>query len=403
MERRLLVAGQPVALGARAFDLLVELAARPGQLRSKNELIDAVWPGVVVEEGNLATQISTLRKVLGGDVIATIPGRGYRFTARLEAPAPADTAAAASSRAASGQAEPGDAVPAPWPSAPPPAPSPLPTTAPAAAPPVLRTNLPQPLPALLGRADDLAALGALVDAHPLVSVVGAGGMGKSLLAQHLLASRRGTYPHGVCWVELAPLTDPAALPGAIARALGVPVGGSDALAGLCGALAPLAMLVALDNAEHLLEPLAVLVQALMGAASQVRIVVTSQVPLQLPAERVYRIGALAVPQGALPAEPARAFGAVALFVDRAQAADARFELTDANAPAVIDLCRQLDGLALAIELAAARAPMLGVHKLAASMGDRLKLLTGGRNRTAPAPPADPARRAGLEPRPAGRA
>ena len=142
--------------------------------------------------------------------------------------------------------------------------------------------------------------------------------------------------------------------------------------------------MALDNAEQLVDPVARLCAALCEAAPGLRLVVTSQVPLKLAAERVYRIGALAVPQGALPAAQAREFGAVALFTERAQAADSRFVLTDANAPAVIELCRALDGLALAIELAAARAPMLGVQRLASSMQDRLKLLTTSRNRAAPA-------------------
>lgn len=115
-----------------------------------------------------------------------------------------------------------------------------------------------------------------------------------------------------------------------------------------------------------------------------RLLVTSQAPLKLAAERVYRLESLAVPHRALPAEQALAFGAVALFTERAKDADARFALTDANAPAVIELCRALDGLALAIELAAARAPMLGVQRLTSLMQDRLKLLTTSRNRTAPA-------------------
>ena len=113
---------------------------------------------------------------------------------------------------------------------------------------------------------------------------------------------------------------------------------------------------------------------MLDKAPGVRFVVTTQAPLKLASEMVYRIGPLTVPQGPLPAAQALGFSAVALFVDRARMADARFVLTDANAPAVIELCRQLDGLALAIELAAARAPMLGVQRLAASMGDRLKVL-----------------------------
>src|SRR6185369_6701303 len=166
-ERRLLIDGHAARLGARAFDLLLALAERPGRLVDKATLIDLVWPGLVVQENNLAAQMSALRKLLGEDVIATIPGRGYRFVAPLDGPAA--------------------------PHAPP---------SPPARGPLLRTNLPAELPALLGRGDDLAALGALIDQPRLVSVVGAGGVGKSLLTQHVLAARRAAYVHGVCWIEL---------------------------------------------------------------------------------------------------------------------------------------------------------------------------------------------------------
>jgi predicted ATPase len=154
------------------------------------------------------------------------------------------------------------------------------------------------------------------------------------------------------------------------------------------------LLVALDNAEHLLAAVGGTALALLQAAPDLRLLVTSQAPLRLAAEQVYRVEPLSTPAGPLPAALAQAFSAVALFVERARAVDARFVLRDADAPAVIALCRQLDGVPLGIELAAARAPLLGIARLAAAMDDRLKLLT--RNRDAAAPARQQTLRATLE-------
>ena len=366
-ERRLLVDGQAATLGARAFDLLLAMVDEPGLLLTKNILLDRIWPGLVVQENNLAAQVSALRKVLGGELIATIPGRGYRFTGRPVAAGfalPSElTLALAESQASTPETTPADLAPV--------------HVAP-------RTNLPERLTPLIGRDGDLAALGALSQAHRLITVVGAGGIGKTRLAQTFLLNQRLGWQHGVCWVELAQVNDPLALPEAIAAALGVRLGTGEPLAGLCAAVAPLRMLVALDNAEHLLSSVARVVQTLLVHAPGLHLVVTSQTPLRLAAERVFRLDALAVPSGPLVAAQALGFGAVALFTERAQAADRHFGLTDANAPTVIELCRALDGLALAIELAAARVALLGVPRLLSSMQDRFKLLTHNRDGIAPA-------------------
>ncbi|MCW5658115.1 MAG: winged helix-turn-helix domain-containing protein [Burkholderiaceae bacterium] len=355
-ERRLLLDGRVAPLGARAFDVLVALAERPGRLVDKATLMELVWPGLVVQENNLAAQVSALRKLLGDAVIATIPGRGYRFVAQLEAPPAVDGV-------------PASVAPA------------VPPTAPAV--PALRTNLPVELPVLFGRTSELAALDEIVERHRLVSVVGPGGVGKSLLTQHVLAARRGTYRHGVCWVELAGVADAPALPGAVAAALGIECGSGDATQALVAAVKPLTMLLALDNAEHLLADVATLCLALHRAAPGLRLLVTSQAPLHVGAEQVLRIDPLALPERGLAAAQALQFGSVALFVERVQAIDRRFALDAGNAGAVIELCHALDGLPLAIELAAARAPLLGVSRLLASMRDRFALLTHGRNRAAP--------------------
>lgn len=343
LQRQLLIAGRPAPLGARAFDVLLALIERPGQLLTKSELLDRVWAGRVVEENNLVVQVGTLRKLLGAEVIATIPGRGYRFAGWPEDPI---------SNA--------------------PAPAPTPSTE-------QRPTLPEVLPPLFGRDDELAALGALITAHRLITIVGAGGMGKSRVAQQLLSEQRELQPQGVAWVELAGLSDPALLPGSIASALGLQIGSADPLKSLVGALRHQHMLLALDNAEHLLDAVAGVVRALLDGSSGLRVLVTSQVPLKLPDERLFRLGALAVPDGDMGIDEALGHGAMALFVERVQAVDRRFVLGPENLQEVIGICRQLDGLALAVELAAARVPLLGVSGLASALGERLQLLTGGRH------------------------
>ena len=292
-------------------------------------------------------QVNALRKVLGNELVGTVPGHGYQFTAKVE----------------------GREVAAPL------------TPAPIAD---LQSHLPRVLPAMLGRDRDISVLGAMVDRHALVSVVGAGGIGKTLLVQHLLDRRRSSFRHGVCWVELAGVTDGAAVPATIAVALGVHLGPGDSFAALATVIGPLNLLLALDNTEHLAEAVGRLAPLLMNAAPGLKLVVTSQARLGVEAERVQRLTTLDLPHADAGVEEALGTGAVALFVDRAQAVDARFELTPANVAGVVEVCRTLDGLPLAIELAAARAPVLGVYGLASSMADRLRVLTRNRNRTAPA-------------------
>ena len=369
--RQVLVDGQTAKLGARAYDLLLVLIENRDRVVSKNELLEIIWPGLVVEENNLQVHVSALRKLLGPQTISTIPGRGYRFTATLlpiTASAP-DTVAAL--RAASF------------------------AEAPHAKPARRSSDQVSESHTLFGRDDDIAALTRLANTHRLVTIAGAGGIGKTALAHAVARASATAFTHGVWLVELAPLTDGAQLAPTIASALQVTLGGGhkgDVARALADAVQDRHMLIVLDNCEHLVQPIALLATRLLTAAPKLHLLATSQEPLKLNDEQVYRVGTLALPTG-VTLEDARQAGAVRLFESRAHAADARFVLTDANVAAVVDICTQLDGIALAIELAAARVQLLGVQGLRDRLGQRLFVLSGG---SRVAPPRHRTLRAALE-------
>jgi len=351
-ERQVWVDGRVAKLGARAFDVLHALFERRDRLVTKNELLSVVWPDVVVEENNLQVQISTLRKLLGPAAITTIPGRGYQFTASswVDGRAVGDRTLDAA-----------PVVPAP----------------PAQATPTKAVgNLPDELPPLYGRDDDLAALRTLIDQHRLVSIVGAAGIGKTALAQALAHVERAAFDDGVWLIELAPIGDAALVVPTVADPLALQLGIDAQPKDLAERLRGAKCLLVLDNCEHLLQAVAELAQALLRYAHGVRIVVTTQEPLKLGDEYVYRLNGLVLPEEGDTAE-ARDVGAVMLFGARARAADPRLVIDEHNLPTVIDICRQLDGLPLAIELAAARVPLLGIDGLHARLGERLRLLTAG--------------------------
>lgn len=338
--RQLRVDGQAAKLGARAFDVLLALIDRRDRTVTKSELLDVVWPGLVVEENNLQVHIWTLRKLLGPQAISTIPGRGYRFTVVLAADANAVKTA------------------------------PLPVSAPVSQPVEIAATL-------FGRDDDLIALSKAVTAHRLVTLVGTSGIGKTLLAKAVAAEMKPTFADDTWIVDLAALNDGAQLAPAIARTLNVTLVAGASADALATALQRQRLLIVLDNCEHLLLSVATLAALLLAAAPQLHVLATSQEPLKLPSEHLYRVGTLALPAEATLAtlDQARHSGAVRLFEERARQADMRFTLTEANIEAVVDICTQLDGVALAIELAAARVALLGVHGVRDRLGQRLSLLS----------------------------
>ncbi len=352
-ERQLRVDGVAVSVGARAFDLLLALIERRDRLVTKSELLELVWPGLVVEENNLQVQVSALRKLLGPQVIATVPGRGYRFSAALNGEAHDDAIAGAEAQ----PVRPADPTPA-----------------------ARRSNLPAELAALYGRDDELRALRRLLEEHRLVTVVGTGGIGKSRLAQAAAHASIERFPDGAWMVELSGLAEAALLPNTVAGALDIEITGGSALDELIAGLAPKAMLLVLDNCEHLLHAVESLVAAIERGAPNVTLLATSQEPLRAPEEQQYRLIPLAVPS-ATEAGEARDFGALLLFEARVRAVDPRFALDEETAPLAIDICRRLDGLPLAIELAAARVGTLGLRAVRDKLDARFKLLTGGSRAT----------------------
>jgi len=339
LQRSVLIDGTPAKLGGRAFDVLLALVERRDRVLSKHELMDLVWPKLVVEEGNLLVHIVALRKLLGPRAITTIPGRGYRFVLPIDEVKSFGSVASAPASVAIG-------------------------------------NLPAS-PTLFGRSQDLDAVAALLREHPVVTIVGAGGIGKTCMALVAGAAAEIEVSEGRWWVELAPITDGTQVPASIAGALGLQLSsGRSPHESLATSLGSKNLLLVLDNCEHLADDIAPLIDLLRGRAPNVRLLVTSQESLKCRDEQVYRLGALAVPAGA-HVEEATQFGAVALFVERAHAVDSRFRLSSENVAPVVDICRRLDGIPLAIELAAARVPLLGVEGLHARLNQMFNILTGG--------------------------
>src|SRR5690242_15040837 len=339
-RRELLADGRPVELGGRAFDTLMALIDAHGMVLDKDQLMSLVWPDRVVEENNLAAQIAVLRKVFGADrhLIRTVAGRGYQFTGDIH------TAAAA-----------------------------------APSPPSRMTNLPEAVSELIGREAELEEVAALVTEHRLVSLVGAGGIGKTRLglevARHLLPR----FPDGVFVAELGPLSSPELVPATVASALGLThIAGTASREGVAGAVGAKKLLLVIDNCEHVIAAATGMAEALLRASPGVTLLATSREPLRVSGEYMYRVPSLDVPaEDNQDMDDVFRYGAVRLFVSRAHAAEPRYVAEGRVAAATAAICRRLDGIPLAIELAATRVAALGIGGVAARLDDRFRLLTGG--------------------------
>jgi predicted ATPase/DNA-binding winged helix-turn-helix (wHTH) protein len=341
--RELLVGGQPAAVGGRAFDVLLALIERRERLVTKDELLDLAWPGLVVEENNLQTQISSLRKILGDGVIKTVPGHGYWFIAPSVASAEI-------------------------------------------LPPARRHNLPQALTRFIGHDADLDQYQTIVVTSRLVTLTGSGGCGKTRVAVEVASRILPKFADGVWFVDLAPMADPARLPVTVARTLGLTERPDQSiLEKLCEHVAGQQMLLVLDNCEHLVDACAELVTTMLGRVSALHILATSREAMGLPGEQTLRVRSLTCPPGERQggSNEIAQFEAVQLFVDRARLVQPDFTLDATTAPVVGEICRRLDGIPLAIELAAARTKVRSVSELRAMLDDRFHLLVGGSRASPP--------------------
>jgi predicted ATPase/DNA-binding winged helix-turn-helix (wHTH) protein len=353
-QRMLLEGDKPLPLGSRALDILNLLLERPGEVIRKDEIIARVWPNIFVDETVVRTHIGALRKVLRDNkranrYVSNVPGRGYVFVAPVASEEPIRPSAASADKR--------EAI----------------------------HNLPPPLARMVGRDDVVSELAGLLPQRRFMTIVGSGGIGKTTVALAVAQKLVGSYPDGICFVDLAPVVSPELVTSTVATALGVTLLSQEPVAELIASLRDRRMLLVIDNCEHLLDAVAPLAEQIVARASGVHLIATSRERLRAEGEWVHHLGPLGFPpqEQPLSAADALAFSAIALFVARARASLDTFEMSDADTPIVADICRHLDGIPLAIELAAAHVDAFGIRGLAERLTDRLTILTKGRRTALP--------------------
>jgi predicted ATPase/DNA-binding winged helix-turn-helix (wHTH) protein len=353
--QQLLLEGEaPVRLGSRSLEILTALVERAGELVSKNELMTRVWPDSFVDENSLRVHIAGLRRALGDGqpgrrYVTNIPGRGYRFVAPVDLSESVGRLVTKSTAAARVH------------------------------------NLPISRVRALGRGN---TIGALLDQLPkqrLITIVGTGGVGKTTVVLALAEALLQVYEDGVWFVDLAPLNDASLVPGTLASTLGLAVEAENTVPGLVDLLRHKKMLVVLDSCEHVVAAAAALAEQILARAPGIHVLATSREPLRADGERVHRLLPLEIPpdRAGLSASEAIIYSSVQLFVERAAASVDGFQLSDDEAPIVVDICRKLGGMPLAIELAAARMDAFGIKQLAVLLDDRFRILNQGRRTAQP--------------------
>jgi predicted ATPase/DNA-binding winged helix-turn-helix (wHTH) protein len=352
-RRELLVSGVPVPIAPRAFEVMEVLVRSANELVTKDALMDRIWPGAMIGENTLHVHIAAIRKALGRDraMLKTDSGRGYRLLgdwvvrrdARVE-----ETA---------GLLEPAR----------------MPVR-------MLRTNLPETALDLIGRTTAVRKIQDILSSYRATTLTGPGGIGKTALALHVSNGMRRTFNGDIWLIELASVPDPRAVPTALARALGLDMGGDEITAEVIArAIGDKPVFLVLDNCEHVIDAAAKLVETLLRLCGRASVLATSQEPLRITGEYVYRVPPLEVPRPHW-GEPDDVFqqSAVQLFVARLQALDLTFAVNRDNVHLIAAICHHLDGIPLAIEFAAARAATLGVQYVASHLENRFGLLTSGR-------------------------
>jgi predicted ATPase/DNA-binding winged helix-turn-helix (wHTH) protein len=340
--------GEEIRIEPQVFDVLAYLVGHRGAVVRKEELLDAVWGDRFVSESALTTRIKAVRQAVGDDgrrqsIIRTVHGKGYEFVATAE------------------EQQEDQTVVAPYASS-------------------TGSSLAVPVQPLIGRETLLAQLGDMIGDGRLVTLVGPGGVGKTALAMELARTVGDQFGDGVHVVELVSVVDEDATAAALATAIDVNLRKSSSIDdAIVELLRSRHSLLVLDNCEHLIEPVAELVARILREAPTVSIVATSREPLAVAGERVWTVDPLPtgpedVLRSHLVLDELVEIPAVALFVARAEAADPSFVLDETTAPFVVEICRRLDGIPLAIELAAARARAIGVAQIAHRLDQRFGVL-----------------------------
>ena len=345
--------GVPLKIGSRALDILLTLVERAPEVVAKRDLVAKVWGTVVVEEGSLRFHVATLRKALGDGksgarYVMNIPGRGYCI-----------------------------AVPVTWTAArPPPSDAILEPIVP---------RLPTGPPRMVGRDGIVRDLSRRLREHRFVSIVGAGGIGKTTVALAIAHEVLSEFGGAVYFLDLGAVQNPQLVPGALASLLGVRVSETP-MPAILAFLRTRRVVLVFDSCEHVIETVAVLAEDMFRHSPNIHILATSRESLRAEGERVYHLQPLEYPPpnaGSLTSRQALTFPAVQLFVDQITAGGYPFELNNADAPIVAELCRRLDGIALALELAASRVGVHGVRGTASLLNDQFRLLWRGRRTALP--------------------